>query len=233
MSKDYDDLLEQLDDAYFEHMMHQDLEYEGKILLKKEKNIQNLRATPEQEKDFENLLKKSRKFPRTVYSSRHIRRVLLVVAAAIALLVSSLLSVQAIRIKIFNLLRIPGEIATEYRLSETRQTGYFLDYIPDDFEEVLYKDDNKRVRILLENTQNNVDFIDLYIYFDENRFSVDTENIDTYETIIINSAEAEIRVKDGTISIVGILPNSETPFYLQTSLSQEEAIKISENIFSK
>ena len=172
-------------------------------------------------------LKNSKK----ISTKSYLKRASTIVAVFIIISGISIASVQAWRIRFLNFIMHITESNTElrYKENDTESNSYSaddvnLEYVPNGFN--LSESRNSSGKIYLRFENKNLTF-SLYIRQLDSTLNVDTENADA-KVIKLNGKDAFITEKGDIISIIW---NSETKsFALSGNLSEEEIIKIAENI---
>lgn len=108
-----------------------------------------------------------------------------------------------------------------------------MKYIPSGYSEATYDTEGGATQIIYTNDNDANQYFLFVICKSPHEIAVDTENADYIEAITINGNSGEISLKDGLTSIVWSEKDSGTIFLLQSTLSENESLKIAENIYKK
>ena len=214
-------LSDQMEQAFLRLMLQKQVEHEGERLLEQEQNLPEHTPTDEQIKRLEkNILEKAEQ---TVPRKRLSKRMTMIIAAAVAVLVVSLAVAGAQKAREVHLQSNTSDIATEYALtdSEKRTWGYV---------ETIYNSSSLGDEFIYENRKDHTQYFCLSVYDISDRVNIDTENAEYIEDIKIDGMDGQISLKRGLISIVWGDTISEKLFVFQSTLSREEALKVVENV---
>lgn len=229
-----EDLAEELDRVYLRHMMHQYMQNYGERLLDEESKLPD---TPESHPSASQLRRLKRGLRREAKKSNiPIRKIpckfVPLVAVMIALLTVSVITAGAYKLNLFSFLRIPSTSWTEYGAKDTFGQVFRFGYIPDGFVESAYEVNEDTVQIYYTHAEDKRKFFSVIICKNPYRLFADSEDADSIDATEVNDIPAEITVKNGVSSIVWVDSQTGLAYMLSSTLDQNEAIKIAENISS-
>lgn len=231
-NKEY--LADELDRVYLRHMMHQYMQNYGDRLLDEESKLPD---TPESHPSASQLRRLKRGLRREAKKSnipiRKIpRKFVPLVAVMIALLTVSVITAGAYKLNLFSFLRIPNTTWTEYGSKDTFGQVFHFGYIPDGFVESAHETNEDIVQIMYIDSTDKTRYFNVSIYRNAQRLYADSENYDLITPLKIGEFSAEMVKKDSIISITWIDSHTGFTYLLTSSLEENEAIKIAENISS-
>lgn len=185
---------------------------------------------------MQDLIDQQRRLSKARQILRDIKRVAVVVLAVAVLSFGGLMTVEAYRARVIEVVVQVFHDFTEYRFSSEKNNmtnivlpELSLEFVPDEMREVRNKITTNRRRIIFENDEGS--FFELtqrFIASDGIHETVlDTED-SIYTVITIGDNEAYLNVKDEEISI--IWTENELVYHLYGNLGINEMIKIAENI---
>ena len=229
-----EDLADELDRVYLRHMMHQYMRNYGDRLLDEESKLPD---TPESHPSASQLRRLKRGLRREAKKSnipiRKIpRKFVPLVAVMIALLTVSVITAGAYKLNLFSFLRIPSTSWTEYGSKDTFGQAFHFGYIPDGFVESAHETNEDIVQIMYIDSTDKTRYFNISIYRNTQRLYADSENYDLITPLKIGEFSAEMVKKDSIISITWIDSHTGFTYLLTSSLDENEAIKIAENISS-
>ena len=220
-------LSDQMEQAFLRLMLQKQVEHDGERLLEQEQNLPEHTPTNEQINRLEkNILGKAEQ---TVPRKRLSKRMTMIIAAAVAVLVVSLAVAGAQKAREVRLQSNTSDIATEYALTDSEKRTWGFDYVPNDFVEIQYDVRASGFTFLYQNRKDDTQFFFFSAYPASQVVHVDTENAEYIEDIKINGMDGKISLKEGIISIVWGDTDMEKLFVFQSTLSREEALKVIEN----
>lgn len=229
-----EDLADELDRVYLRHMMHQYMQNYGDRLLDEESKLPD---TPESHPSASQLRRLKRGLRREAKKSnipiRKIpRKFVPLVAVMIALLTVSVITAGAYKLNLFSFLRIPSTSWTEYGSKDAFGQVFRFGYIPDGFVEPAHETNEDIVQIMYIDSTDKTRYFNISIYRNTQRLYADSENYDLITPLKIGEFSAEMVKKDSIISITWIDSHTGFTYLLTSSLEENEAIKIAENISS-
>lgn len=181
----------------------------------------------EHKKKMEKLFKKQKRTPIKSY----LRRILAIAAVLIVVSSISIASVQAWRIRFLNFIMHISESNTElrYKENDTEGNSYSaedvnLEYVPSGFKLSESRNNNGKIHLRFENEDLT---FSLYIRQIDSTLNVDTEDA-TAKEIKLNGKDAFLTEKGDIISL--LWNNEMNSFTLSGNLSEDEIVKIAENI---
>lgn len=221
-------LSDQMEQAFLRLMLQKQVEHEGERLLEQEQNLPEHTPTDEQIKRLEkNILAKAEQ---TVSRKRLSKRMTMIIAAAVAVLVVSLAVAGAQKAREVRLQSNTSDIATEYALTDSEERRWVFDYVPKGYVETIYDSSSLGDEFIYESRKDHTQYFCLSVYDISDRVNIDTENAEYIEDIKIDGMDGQISLKRGLISIVWGDTDLEQLFVFQSTLSREEALKVVENV---
>ena len=229
-----EDLADELDRVYLRHMMHQYMQNYGDRLLDEESKLPD---TPESHPSASQLRRLKRGLRREAKKSnipiRKIpRKFVPLVAVMIALLTVSVITAGAYKLNLFSFLRIPSTSWTEYGSKDAFGQVFRFGYIPDGFVESAHETNEDIVQIMYIDSTDKTRYFNISIYRNTQRLYADSENYDLITPLKFGEFSAEMVNKVSIISITWIDSHTGFTYLLTSSLEENEAIKIAENISS-
>lgn len=240
-------LYEEYEDSLFKLVMHDAAQKEGKRFLAEKKNLKSdPNSYPSQEamqkfsQELEDHLKKPRAYAAKGRLLRVFNRTAVALLIAIVVLFTTVVSVQALRVRVLNFFMDIHPKYTSFQLKENdNSTGgqipvvnwtkaYVPTYIPDGYIVSNSTNSNGLKQIIFENQQDKNLRI-LYMEFNEaSGPAVDTENTSALKPISINGHEGTLVVKDSVVTVVWQIEDSL--FTVQAPTGEEIAIRIAEGV---
>ena len=219
--------INEIKDKTLDNLLYYAAQEASKELVDEMPAPESVEFSYEHERKMKKLFKNSKK----ISTKSYLKRASAIVAVFIIISGISIASVQAWRIRFLNFIMHITESNTElrYKENDTESSSYSaddvnLEYVPNGFK--LSESRNSSGKIYLRFENKNLTF-SLYIRQLDSTLNVDTENADA-KVIKLNGKDAFITEKG---DIIAIIWNSETKsFALSGNLSEEEIIKIAENI---
>lgn len=228
-------LEEELDEVFLRHMMQDYMQHRGDQLLAEEASLPDTEDSKPTAKQLKRLTRKLKKAARrSGYQVRRIpRKAMPLVVTLVALLAISLITASAYRFKLFNFLNVPGTVATEYGAQDVGEREYEFVYIPDGFSERFYKAEDDGIRAYFVDVDDKNRYFQVYITENSKRISPDTENATPAETVQVHGLSGNKSMKDGLLSIAWVDRSAGITYLVQSTLDEDEVIKIAEGINKK
>lgn len=224
---------EEQEDLYLRHMMHRYIQHYGQKCLSEEKDLPDSSLDKPSKAHFRVIKKALSKQVSSKSFSRVLpQRMILRTAILVALLVISLVFSGAYKLNFFSFWTQTQEEYTEYE-SRDENRAFLLKYIPTGYSEATYNTEGGATQIVYTNSQDVNQYFLFIICKSPYVITVDTENADYIKALTINGNNGEISLKDGLTSIVWSEKNSGTIFLLQSTLSENESLKIAENLYKQ
>ena len=239
-----DKLYDEYEDSLFRLVMHEAAEQEGRLLLEENERLKRdpeFLPSEESAKRFEKLLKahlrKDKGKSRRKFLYKAVNRVAVAVLAVVITFSVAMVSVQAFRVKVLNLLIDVEERYTSFQLTEDDASGsgkpsvnwtneYMPAYIPDGYEVSDSKNLDSIKSIMYKNA---ADQVIMYKEFSSGtNLAVDSENASRNEKIDINGNAGNLIVKNSMASVVWQMDGKL--FLVQGETSPDEAVKIAESV---
>lgn len=237
-------LYDEYEDSLFRLVMHDAAEKEGSLLLQENESLKNdpeLIPSEEAAEKFEKLVKARLKKNRSA-SRRHIwyKAVNRVAIAVLALTITfsvAMMSVNAFRVRVLNLLINIEEKYTSFQLEDDGNSDrgnltinwtdeYMPGYIPEGYEisNVTNTESIKSITYI-----NSEDGAILYNEFSSGtNVAVDSENASRIETIEINGNTGTLIVKAPMASVIWEMDGKL--FLIQGNIGADEAVRIAESV---
>lgn len=213
-------------------------ESEGKILYKE--NMQSVieLPPPEAKERFTRLLDRHLKNQRKIMrKGKLLRKVVLIVAAVIAVFAVAMLTVSAFRAQVLNLFMKPEQKYTYVQITDSAaepsvsslpvdwKNAYMPTYIPDGYEVTSVTNVNSYKSIRFDKDSSSLYYSELN---SANGAALDTETAPLAKSVSINSHEGSLVKKDGMLSITWEMDNRL--FLIYGDINQEELVKIAESV---
>lgn len=228
-------LEEELDEVLLRHLMQEYMNRCGEDLLKEADALPDAdcpEPTAKQLRQFDRRLKKAAR--QSGYKVRRIpRKAFPLIAVLVALLVITLATAGAFRLKLFNFLNVPGSIATEYGAQDVGDREYAFAYMPEGFSERFYNVSAEGIRAYYVHIHDKEKYVQILARENSQRISPDTENVELSESVQINESVGQLSLKDGLYTLAWIDSTSDTTYLIQSTLDDSETIKIAEGITKK
>jgi hypothetical protein len=238
-------LYEEYEDSLFKLVMYDVAEKEGQLFLEeKEKLKDDPEFLPSKEavQKFSQLLDVHLKKPKAYARRQHILKVLNRVAVAMliifVILCTTVVTVQAVRVRVLNYLM---EIQQEYTSFELKNNengseggsvaidwhnAYVPTYIPDGYKVSDSSNSELLRRIEFKNPQGL--FITYMELSEGNKPALDTENASVIETISINGHEGTVVVKNSLVTIIWSM--NKRMFMIRAQTEKDMAVKMAEGV---
>jgi len=239
-------LYEEYEDSLFRLVMHDAGQHEGKLFLEEKEILNNdPESLPSEEafQRFSQQLEAHLKKRRANIEKRHILKVItrsaVIILVVMVLSLTAVASVQALRVRVLNLLLDIQPKYTSFQLKESGSSlgggspvvdwtkTYVPTYIPDGYQISNIANGDLFKKIVFENQDK--DSLITYMELSEgNNPAVDTENASVFKPISINGHEGTLVVKNSMVTIVWEMDNYI--FIIQTQTREEIAVKIAEGV---
>lgn len=205
--------------------------------LPKDENIPEIPTSKKFEKKMQQLIKEQRRTPRTNNILRYMKQTVAAILAVAILSFGGLMTVEAYREKVIEIVVHVFHELTDYRFaSERSEAGEIVlpdisfEFIPEGMQEVENRVSTSNGRyIIYEDAAGNFFELTQRAVGSDGEYGsiLDTEDA-AYGTLTINGNEAFSNVKDGDASVVWI--NNNVIYNLYGNLELVEVIGIAENI---
>ena len=244
---DMDKLMEEYEEALIKLAMASYAEHEGKLLMEENEELKK-------DPSYQPTIEAKRKFKRVIdqyyykqkvknilhISYRSLNKTAMIFLVLILLLSTSVLTVQAIRIKALNLLISMEDRYTAIRLGDRGngvEDNMHIDwhnaYMPTNIPEgyiISNLTNNKNLKSI-EYTSKNGGII-LFQQINENGSkNVDTENAEKIENVTVQGKEGLLVIKDGLITVIW---NNDLYVFLLSARTEElrndDVLKIAESV---
>ncbi len=238
-------LYEEYEDSLFKLIMHDAAQKEGQLFLEEAEKLKNdpdFQPPPEAVQKFSQQLDAHLKKPKAYARRRRILKALnrMVVAMLIALVIlgTTVVTVQAVRVKVLNFLMDIQQEYTSFELqnndkgSEGGSTtidwhkAYVPAYIPEGYE-ISSVSDSKLLKIIeFKNPQGSlITYTELSA---ASKPALDTENASVFEEVSINGHEGTLVVKNSLVTIIWAM--NDRMFMIRGELEKDTAVKIAEGV---
>jgi len=238
-------LYEEYEDSLFRLVMHDVAEKEGKLFLEEKEQLKNdpeyvpAKAALENfNKQLEAYFKKSKDYAGKQRMLKTLNRVAVVVLIVLAVLFTSVITVQAVRVRVLNFWM---DIKPEYTSFQLKESGgdsdgsdiainwhkaYAPTYIPAGYEVSDIFDGELIRKIEFKNAQG---LLITYMELSESsKPALDTENASVFETININGHEGTLVVKNSLATIIWAM--NDRIFIMQGQIEKDIVIKMAEGV---
>ncbi|ADY54475.1 hypothetical protein Sgly_0104 [Syntrophobotulus glycolicus DSM 8271] len=241
-----DKLTDEYEEALIKLAMASYAEHEGKILMQQNEELKNdpvYQPTTEAKRKFKKILNRQYYKQKTKNcfqaSYRYLNKAAIIFLFIIILLSISVVTIEAVRIKVLNLFINMQEKYTEIRLEDRGGENIAGNNIYINWDNAYAPTDiplgysisnllNNKSFKTIEYTNDNNGII-IFQQFDDDVISnVDTENADSIEKIKIQGHEGLFVNKDGKQTITW--GNDTYIFSITTNLQKEDIIKIAESV---
>lgn len=238
-------LYEEYEDSLFKLVMHDATEKEGQLFLEeKEKLKNNPEFLPSQEaiqkfsKQLDAHLKKPKAYARRQRILKALNRVAVAMLITLVILGTTVVTVQAVRVRVVNFLM---DIQQEYTSFQLKDSGsgseggsttidwhkaYVPTYIPAGYEVITSSNGELLRRIEFKNQQGS--FITYMELSEGNKPALDTENASVFETVSINGHEGTLVAKDSLVTIIWQMNNRM--FMIRGQTEKDTAVKMAEGV---
>ena len=250
MANDKEQMLNKINEEYTDNLfklaVNDAFEKDGKLLEKERINeTTENQSSHEQFETFTQLLDSHLQKAKPKRKIRLLPKILNKVAVAMLALIilfsTAMLTVDAFRVQVLNLLiRIKPEY-TSFQLEDSNgdeqddgnaivnwTNTYVPTYVPEGYIVSSVSDTNATKKITFTNTLDESLFLIYTEYTSANSIAVDTEIASSIEKVNINNQDGTLSVKDSIVSVVWVM--DDHLFTVQGNLSNEEAIKIAEDV---
>ncbi|MPM25566.1 hypothetical protein SDC9_72062 [bioreactor metagenome] len=235
------------EESLFRLVMHDAAEREGRRLLAENERLKQacdplFTCTDESVKHFESQLQsRLKKDKHQAYKQRFLKAATRLVAAVLAVTATfslAMVSVEAFRVRVMNLLIDVQEKYTSFQLSddgsetggsdapEVPASGYCPGYIPDGYELADSQVLDSFTHIIYKNAADET--LVFGAFSSSTNLAVDSENASRNEPIEINGNPGTLIVKEPMAAVVWQMDGKL--FLVQGSLTAEEAVKIAESV---
>ena len=237
-------LYEEYEDSFFKLVMYDAAEKEGKQLLFENEQLKNDPEYSPTQKTIQSFRKildsRTKKYKIRKKNSAILLKGSAVAVFSVIILFSTLMvTVQAFRVEVLNLLI---DIQPEYTSFQLKGDGkssggvdkainwtdsYVPSYIPEGFSVSDISSNESLKRIVYENEKK--DSVIMYMELSSsNNLALDTENASLMKTVSINGHDGTLVVKEPMCSVVWEMDNKM--FLVQTQESIDETMKIAEGV---
>jgi hypothetical protein len=238
-------LYEEYEDSLFKLVMHDVAEKEGQLFLEEKEKLKDDPAflpSKEAVQKFSQLLDAHLKKPKAYARRQHIlkalNKVAVVMLIVLVILCTTVVTVQAVRVKVLNFLM---DIQQEYTSFELKKNdnglegggaaidwhnAYVPTYIPDGYKVSDSSNSEFLRRIEFRNPQGS--FITYMELSKGNKPALDTENASTIETVSINGHEGTVVVKNSLVTIIWSM--NDRMFMIRAQTEKDMAVKMAEGV---
>lgn len=237
-------LYEEYEDSLMRLVMYEAAEKEGKTFLEETVKLKNDPAyTPSVDavqrfnSKLDTIIKKNRASALRRRILKISNRSAIAMLIVIVLLLTTVASVQALRVRVLNFFI---DIKPEYTSFQLKENGdspsgspvvewtkaYVPTYIPEGYKVSSSSSSETYKKIIFQNQKGSV-----IIYTESNEDSMlnmDTENASVVKEISINDHKGMLAVKNSTVTIVWVL--DEHVFTVQASSDEDTVVKIAEGV---
>ncbi len=250
MANDKEQMLNKINEEYKDNLLklavQNAFEKDGKLLEK-----ERINEAPENQsshKQFETFTRLLDSHLQTAKPKRKIKlvpkllnKVAVAMLALVILFSIAMLTVDAFRIRVLNLLISTEPEYTSFQLEDNNDdeqdndnaivnltNTYVPTYVPEGYIVSGLSDTGTAKKITFSNTLDESLFLIYTEYTSANSIAVDTENASSTEKVNINDQNGTISIKDSIISVAWVMDDHF--FTVQGNLSNQEAIKIAEGV---
>ena len=209
-------------------------ELEGRDIDLTDETIGDERPTERQLAQFEKALGRAvgKKSGRNKKIVRLINRAMASAAVLVIVFLISMVTVDAFRIEVFNLLFRADPKYTTISVQPddpmSVEDNNIPGYIPEGYAISNQLSDNNQSQITYTFKDNPEKIIVYDVYTKENAINIDTEDTRNAQKVMINGAEATVILKSDLTNIVWTA--GDYIYYICATLSTEEIIKIAESV---
>ncbi len=250
MANDNEQMLNKINEDYTDNLfklaVNDAFEKDGKLLETEPTNeASENQSSHEQFEKFTRLLdshlKKAKPIRKIKLMPKILNKVAVAMLALVILFSTAMLTVDAFRIRVLNLLISTEPKYTSFQLEDNNgdeqdndnaivnlTNTYVPTYVPEGYIVSNLSDTSTAKRITFSNTLDESLFLIYTEYTSANSIAVDTENASSTEKVNINDQNGTISVKDSIVSVAWVM--DDHLFTVQGNLSNEEAIKIAEGV---
>ncbi|MEL1134139.1 DUF4367 domain-containing protein [Desulfitobacterium sp. THU1] len=238
-------LYEDYEDSLFRLILDEAADKEGKGYLEEMERLKNdPEYLPSREAfgkftlELDNYYKKANTPLRKRRVSRVLNRVAIAMLIVIALLFSTVASVQALRARVLNFFINIQQDHTSFQIKESNNSAsegapvvdwtkaYVPTYIPEGYEVKNISSSSLVKTITFTNQQNSI--ISYTELSEDSAPALDTENVDNFESIDINGHQGNIIVKNSLVTLIWEMDGRM--FLIQSQTSEDITIKIAQNV---
>ncbi|MGI6650038.1 MAG: DUF4367 domain-containing protein [Bacillota bacterium] len=238
-------LYEEYEDSLFKLVMHDVAEKEGQLFLEEKEKLKDDPAfLPSKEavqkfsQQLDAHLKKPKAYAKRQRILKALNKVAVVMLIVLVILCTTVVTVQAVRVRVLNYLM---DIQQEYTSFELKNNdngseggsvaidwhnAYVPTYIPDGFEVSNSTNSELLKRIEFKNSQGS--FITYTELSEGNKPALDTENASTFEAVSINGHEGTVVVKNSLVTIIWSM--NDRMFMIRAQTDKETAVKMAEGV---
>ena len=238
-------LYEEYEDSLFKLIMHDAAEKEGKLFLAEKEKLKN---TPESlpsadifkrfNQQLDDHLKKPKAYARRWRILKALNRFAVAMLVVIALLFTTVTSVEALRVRVLNFLMDIQPEYTSFELKENAKgsdggstaidwrKAYVPSYIPAGYEVCDISDGELLRKIEFKNQQGS--FITYTELSAGSKPALDTENASTFEAVSINGHEGTLVVKESLVTIIWEM--NDRMFMIRAQTEKDTAVKMAEGV---
>ncbi|MCB8818102.1 DUF4367 domain-containing protein [Desulfosporosinus shakirovi] len=238
-------LYEEYEDSMFRLVMHDAAEKEGKLFLAEKEKLRNApESLPSEEtfkrfsKQLEGQLKKHKAYARRRRMFKALNKIAVAMLAVIVILFTTVVTVQAVRVRALNFLMDIQPKYTSFQLKESDSgsdnggsvvgwtNAYVPTYIPDGYKVSNSSNGKLLKKIEFKNQQGS-----LITYTELSEGSspaLDTENASDFETVSINGHKGTLAVKNSLVTIIWEMNNGM--FMIRAQTSKDTAMKMAEGV---
>ena len=238
-------LYEEYEDSLFKLVMHDATEKEGQLFLEEKEKLKNdPEFLPSQEaiqkfsQQLDAHLKKPKAYARRQRILKALNRVAVAMLITLVILGTTVVTVQAVRVRVLNFLM---DIQQEYTSFQLKDSGsgseggsttidwhkaYMPTYIPAGYEVITSSNGELLRRIEFKNQQGS--FITYMELSEGNKPALDTENASVFETVSINGHEGTLVAKDSLVTIIWQMNNRM--FMIRGQTEKDTVVKMAEGV---
>ena len=238
-------LYEEYEDSLFKLVMHDVAEKEGQLFLEEKEKLKNdPEFLPSQEaiqkfsQQLDAHLKKPKAYARRQRILTALNRMAVAMLIILVLLCTTVMTVQAFRVRVLNFLIDIQQEYTSFELQNNDngsdggsttvdwRKAYVPTYIPAGYE-VSASSNNERLREI--EFKNPQDSLITYMELSEgNKPALDTENAAVFETVNINGHEGTLVAKDSLVTIIWQMNNRM--FMIRGQTEKDTVVKMAEGV---
>lgn len=233
-------LYEEYEDSLFKLVMHEAAEKEGQLFQEEKAKLKNdpefqpsQAAVRKFSQQLDTHLKKQKVNKRR--QNITINRVAVAIVIMLVVLGSAVMTVEAVRVRVLNLVMGVEPEYTSFALKENDNGGsaivdwhnaYAPTFIPAGYEVNAVSTGQYSKSIEFKNKQGLlINYMELS---EDSKPQLDTENASNMETININGHEGKLIVKDSLVTI--IWPMNDHMYIIRGQMEKDTAVKIAEGV---
>ena len=238
-------LYEEYEDSLFKLIMHDSAEKEGRLLLEeKEKLAKDPAFSPSEaavqkfSRQLDAQLKKSQAYAGKRRIWQVLNRAAVAMLIMLVVLGSTVVTVEAMRVKVLNFLMDVQQEYTSFQLKDSGSDSegggatvdwhqaYIPTYIPAGFEVSAVSDGKLLKTIEFKSPQGSlVTYTELS---EGTKPALDTENASLFETVSINGHEGALVVKNSLVTVIWAM--HDRMFMIRGDIEKDMAIKMAEGV---